>query len=172
MAKGEMLSKVESDRVLVLERIFMAPRDLVFSMFKNPEHLKHFWGPRGWELPVCKMDFRPGGTWHYCMKCVDKNHGQYFGMEAWGKAVYQEINEPDKIVYTDFFSDAQGTTNESLPSTFVTMTFVDLGGGKTKLVSRSEYKSATELKTVMDMGMLQGITETWDRMEERINAVK
>ena len=46
------------------------------------------------------------------------------------------------------------------------------GGGKTKLVSRSEYVSAEALKTVMGMGMLQGITETWDRLEERLNEVE
>lgn len=167
MAKGEMKSRVENEKVLVLERVFNAPRELVFKMFKDPEHLKHWWGPRGWELPVCKMEFRPEGVWHYCMKCVDKNQGQYFGMEAWGKGVYKEIKEPERIVYTDYFSDADGNINKSLPATFVTMDFIDQGG-KTKLVSRSEYVSAEALKTVMDMGMLQGITETWDRLEERL----
>jgi hypothetical protein len=38
--------------------------------------------------------------------------------------------------------------------------------------SRGEYVSAEAFKTVMDMGMLQGITETWDRLEERLNEVK
>jgi uncharacterized protein YndB with AHSA1/START domain len=165
-----MLSRVENDRVLVLERVFDAPRDLVFTMFKEPEHLKHWWGPKGWELPVCNIDFRPGGVWHYCMKCVDKTT-EYFGMESWGKSVYNEIVEPEKIVYTDYFSDAEGNSNEEMPSTVATMEFIDLGG-KTKIVSRSEYVSAEALKSVMDMGMLAGITETWDRLEERLNAVK
>ncbi|GAA0134512.1 hypothetical protein YSY43_13520 [Paenibacillus sp. YSY-4.3] len=46
-----------------------APRDLVFQMFKEAEHLKRWWGPKGWE--ICNVDFRPGGVRHYCMKCVD-----------------------------------------------------------------------------------------------------
>jgi len=58
-----------------------------------------------------------------------------------------------------------------MPATEVTMAFIDLGG-KTRLVSRSEYVSAEALKTVTDMGMLQGITETWDRLEEYLNEVK
>ena len=62
MSASKMLSRVENEKVLVLERVFNAPRALVFQMFKDPEHLKHWWGPRGWELPVCKMDFREGGT--------------------------------------------------------------------------------------------------------------
>ncbi len=169
MNTGKMEHRIENDNVLILERVFDAPRILVFQMFKDPEHLKRWWGPRGWEVPFCTVDFRPGGVWHYCMKCVDQKQGEFFGMESWGKAVYHEIAEPEKIVYTDYFSDAEGKTNDALPATLVTMEFIDLGG-KTRLISRGEYKSAEQLKTVMDMGMLQGITETWDRLAEQLAA--
>ncbi|MBP0723644.1 SRPBCC domain-containing protein [Bacillus sp. RG28] len=171
MSNNSIVSRVENDRVLVLERIFDAPRDLVFKMFKDPEHLKRWWGPKGWEIPVCTVDFRPGGVWHYCMKCVDQNLGQFFGMESWGKGVYKEIIEPEKIVYTDYFSDSEGNMNDSMPSTNITMEFIDLGE-KTKLINRAEYVSAESLKTVMDMGMLQGITETWDRLNELLESMK
>jgi uncharacterized protein YndB with AHSA1/START domain len=171
MPNDKMVSSVENYKVLVLERVFDAPRDLVFKMFKEPEHLRRWWGPRGWELPVCTIDFRPGGVWHYCMKCVDKNQGEFYGTESWGKAVYKDIDEPETIAYTDYFSDAEGNESDTMPSTEVTMEFIDLGG-KTRLVSRSEYVSAEALKTVMDIGMLQGITETWDRLEERLSEVK
>lgn len=165
MSKNTMTSRVEGDRTLVLEREFDAPRELVFNAFKDPEHLKQWWGPKGWELPVCKVDFRPGGVWHYCMKCVDKTQGQYYGMESWGKAVYQEITEPAKVSYIDYFSDAQGSENRDMPSTKGTNTFVDLGG-RTKLVSRAEYASPEALKTVMDMGMIDGIGQTYDRLDD------
>jgi uncharacterized protein YndB with AHSA1/START domain len=170
MPTNDMVSSVENDTVLVLERVFDAPRELVFKMFSQPEHLVHWWGPRGWELPVCTVDFRPGGVWHYCMKCVDASQGEFYGMESWGKAVYKRIVEPESIAYTDYFSDADGNENEALPSTEVTIDFIDLGG-KTKIVSRSAYVSAEALQKVMDMGMLQGITETWDRLEERLREV-
>jgi len=172
MTNNGMASSVENDRVLVLERVFNAPRELVFRMFKEPEHLKRWWGPRGWELPVCNIEFQPGGVWHYCMKCIDRSQGDFYGMESWGKAVYNEIVEPEKIVYTDYFSDAEGSVNGDLPTTEVTLLFIDLGGDKTKLVNRSEYGTAEALKAVMDMGMLQGITETWDRLEEIANSLK
>lgn len=171
MSNNAMVSRVENDRVLVLERVFSAPRELVYRMFKEPEHLKRWWGPRGWELTVCNIDFRPGGIWHYCMKCMDENQGTFYGMESWGKGVYKDIAEPETIAYTDYFSDAEGNSNDEMPATEVTMEFIDLGG-KTKLVNRSEYVSSEALQSVMDMGMLQGITETWDRLEERLNEVK
>ena len=47
---------------LVFSRRFEAPRSLVFRAFSSCEHLVHWWGPTGWTLPVCKQDFRTGGT--------------------------------------------------------------------------------------------------------------
>lgn len=171
MSNNAIITRVENERVLVLEREFNAPRDLVFNMFKEPEHLKHWWGPMGWKLPVCNIDFKPGGVWHYCMKCVDPNQGQFYGMESWGKGTYKAIIEPETIIYTDYFSDAEGNINDKMPATEVTLEFVELDG-KTSLINRGEYVSAEALKAVMDMGMLQGITETWNRLEKYLNQVK
>ncbi|GAA0134513.1 hypothetical protein YSY43_13530 [Paenibacillus sp. YSY-4.3] len=56
-------------------------------------------------------------------------------------------------------------------SSLITMEFIDLGD-KTKLVNLAEYVSAEALKTVMDMGMLQGITETWNRLSELLESMK
>lgn len=167
---NKMISKVEGQE-LILERVFDAPRELVFKAFSEAEHLKMWWGPRGWTLPVCTVDFRPGGVWHYCMKCIDEQQGDFFGMESWGKGVYQDIVEGEKIVYIDYFSDAEGNENQDMPSTLVTMLFEEFDG-KTKLISRSKYASAEALKTVIDMGMEQGITETWDRLAEHLQSVQ
>ncbi len=167
MAQGKMIHRKEGDNVLVLEREFNAPRELVFEMFADCKHLKHWWGPRGWELPVCEMDFRPGGTWLYCMKCVDEKQGEFFGMESWGKQQIHTIDRPNKVTYTDYFADSQGNVNDQLPATDGELEFIDLGG-RTKVVSRATYSSPEALQTVLDMGMLQGITETWDRLEERL----
>lgn len=171
MLSRQMKHRIEQDRVLILEREFDAPRELVFEMFKEPEHLRHWWGPKGWDLPFCKIDFRPSGEWHYCMKCVDRSQGEYYGMESCGKAIYQDIKEPESIVYIDYFSDKDGKIDESLPSCKVTIEFIELDG-ITKLVNHSEYASAEALQAVIDTGMLEGITETWDRLEELLNQLK
>ncbi|MEX3618424.1 SRPBCC domain-containing protein [Paenibacillus sp. Cedars] len=168
MMENTMITRVEG-QVLVLERVFNAPRELVFKVFSDGEHLKQWWGPRGWEVTVSSMDFRPGGSWHYCMKCMDKNQGDFYGMESWGKSVYEEIEAPGKIVYIDYFSDAEGQVAEGMPATTVTMTLEEIDG-KTKLVSRGVYESPEALKTVLEMGMEEGITQTWDRLEEYLAA--
>ncbi|WP_019586140.1 SRPBCC domain-containing protein [Deinococcus apachensis] len=163
------ISSSVAGKVLVLERVFGAPRELVFDAFTQAEHLRQWWGPRGWDVPFCTVDLRPGGRWHYCMKCVDKNQGEFYGMESWGLGIYREIEAPGRLVYTDYFSDAEGRINESLPSTLSTLTFEEVEGG-TRVITRAAYESEEALKTVMDMGMLQGVTETWDRLAEYLEA--
>lgn len=167
---NQMVSRVE-DKVLILEREFNAPRELVFQAFTQAEHLKHWWGPRGWTLPVCHVDFRVGGVWHYCMKCEDKNQGDFYGMESWGKSVYREIIVPEKIVAVDYFSDAEGNEAPNMPATIVTLQFIETENG-TKVINRGEYASAEDVQKVMDMGMLQGVTETWDRLAQHLESIE
>ena len=76
-----------TDRELLIERSFDAPRDLVWSAFTEPERLAHWWGPAGWTLPHCTLDLRVGGRWHYCMRGPG-------GEESWGLATYEEIDAP------------------------------------------------------------------------------
>ncbi|WP_223070436.1 SRPBCC domain-containing protein [Paenibacillus caui] len=167
---NKMIIKVEGQE-FIMERIFDAPKELVFKAFTEAEHLKQWWGPRGWTLSACNIDFREGGVWHYCMKCVDQNQGDFYGMESWGKAVYEQIVKGEKIVYIDYFSDAEGNEAEGMPATEVTLQFEE-HEGKTKVLSRSKFESAEALKTVLDMGMEQGISETWDRLAEHLQSVQ
>ncbi|NMO94364.1 SRPBCC domain-containing protein [Paenibacillus lemnae] len=161
---NQTMVKVEGNE-LILERVFQAPRELVFKMFSEAEHLKHWWGPRGWELTKCDVDFRPGGVWHYCMKCMDPNQGDFYGFESWGKGVYQEIHEPQEFVYIDYFSDAQGNESKEMPATLCTMTFIEEDGA-TRLINRSKYDEPEQLQKLLEMGMEQGTRETWDRLDE------
>lgn len=157
-ATNSITKKVEG-RELSLERVFAAPRELVFKAFSTPEALSHWWGPTGWTLPVCKVDFRPGGIWHYCMRSPDGTQ------DSWGKAIYKEIVEPERIVYEDNFSDAEGNLNTDLPSMLITMIFEDVGGNKTKLQSKSTFATTEALEAVLAMGAEEGIKQTWDRLD-------
>lgn len=171
MGRETQTSRVENERTLVLERTFDAPQAVLFKAFSDAEHLKHWWGPKGWEVPYCKVDFKPGGVWHYCMKCMDKNQGDYYGMESWGKAIYKNITSPSKIEYTDYFSDKDANVNKDLPTTDSVVEFVPVGE-KTKMITRATYATPEGLKTVMDMGMMEGISQTWDRLDEHLAGLK
>lgn len=146
------------DRDLVMSRVFDAPRDVVFRAFATAEALAQWWGPRGWTLSANNLDFRPGGTWHYCMRGPD-------GEESWGLSTYSEIVQGERIVHTDAFSNAEGTVAEGMPQMQITIEFTD-EDGRTRVTSRTEFPSRDGLKQVLDMGVVQGATETWDRLEE------
>ena len=39
------------DREIVATRVFDAPRELVFKMWTDPQHIGQWWGPRGGSPP-------------------------------------------------------------------------------------------------------------------------
>lgn len=151
-----MSTKTEG-HTFVTERLFDAPRSLVWNVWTTPEHLAQWWGPKGWTLPVCEVDLRPGGVWLYCMRGPD-------GTESWGKATYREIVEPERLVYEDSFVDADGNPLDGMPELMVTVLFEEVDG-KTKVISRTDFASAAALEQVLSMGMEEGLAETWDRLE-------
>ena len=157
MSAKNDFTTASSEREFVMERSFDAPRELVFQAFSACERVARWWGPKGWTLPVCQMDFRPGGVWLYCMRGPA-------GEEGCGKAVYREIVEPERIVYTDAFVDAAGNVLEGMPEMLITVEFAE-HDGKTKLTNRAQFASAADLKATLDMGMVEGLTETWGRLE-------
>ena len=89
------------DQTLVLTRVFDAPRIQVFNAWTQPEQMKQWWGPKGFTCPVCKIDLHPGGQYLNCMRSPE-------GKDYWSKGIYQEIEEPQKIVCTDSFADEKG----------------------------------------------------------------
>lgn len=149
------------DRELVITRTFGAPRELVFEAYSSCEHLKHWWGPRTWPMAECAMDFRVGGVWHYCLR------GPNEGDESWGRAVFEEIVEPERIAYSDAFSDAEGTVDEAMPQTESVVELADIDG-RTLLTLRATYPTPEALQQVLDMGMVAGMTETLDRLDEHV----
>lgn len=160
MSKTSLKIERPSDRELVISRTFNAPRVLVWQAWSQCEHLQQWWAPAGWALPICKMDFRPGGVWHYCMKGPGPNGTE---MESWGRTVFREIVEPERIVYVDAFSDAAGNVAEGMPEMAITVTFTETDG-QTQVISRTEFATAADLETILQMGVEEGVTMTWDQL--------
>ena len=155
-------SHVESnDRELIISRTFDAPRDLLFRMWSSCEHLKHWWGPKEWPMKECTMDFREGGVWHYCLR------GPKEGDASWGKAVYQEIKKPEKIVYEDCFADKDGNVSEEMPAMLITVEFIR-HDDKTELLSSTVFDSPETLKSIVEMGAVEGMNSSLDRLEEHL----
>jgi Activator of Hsp90 ATPase homolog 1-like protein len=61
---------------LVIERIFDAPRELVWKAWSDPEMAKRWWGPKGFTAPAAEIDFRVGGKELLAMQSPDFNEGR------------------------------------------------------------------------------------------------
>ncbi|MGE5108400.1 MAG: SRPBCC domain-containing protein [Sphingobacteriales bacterium] len=81
-----------ADRELTISRLFNAPRELVWEVWTNPEHIKNWWGPNGFSNTIFKMDVKPGGEWDFIMHGPD-------GTDYKNKSIYKEIRKPEKIVF-------------------------------------------------------------------------
>ncbi len=57
----------------VITRVLDAPRDRVWRVWTEVEHLRQWWGPKGFVVTHCKVDLRPRGTMHYCLRTQDGN---------------------------------------------------------------------------------------------------
>ncbi len=75
-----------ADRVLVITRVFDAPRELVFKAWTEPEHMARWFGPAGFTSKVLKHDLRPGGSYRIHMLGPDGDH--------WTQGVYREVVPP------------------------------------------------------------------------------
>ncbi len=92
---GETTFTTPSDREIVAPCVFDAPRRLVFEAHTNAEHVLHWMlGPEGWTMPVCEIDLRPGGEWHFVWRRSD-------GTEMGLHGVYREIAPPERLVNTE-----------------------------------------------------------------------
>ena len=100
-------------RELQLSRLLHAPRELVWEVFTNPEHIKNWWGPNGFTNSIFKMDIRPGGEWDFIMHGPDgtdyKNHNIFKEIEKPGRIVYEHVSAP-KHVTTITLEEQDGKT--------------------------------------------------------------
>ena len=140
-----------------ITRSFKAPRERVWQMYSQAEHLKHWWGPEGWTLPVCDLDFRVDGLWFYCMAGPGNT-------TSCGKATYLEIDAPRRLVYTDEFADADGMVVDGFPAAHITVEFSE-DDDQTTVRSEVRYDTKEQRDSIVEMGAEAGIDQTLNRLE-------
>jgi len=151
----------ETER-LIATRVFDAPRELVWKAWTDPKYVMQWWGPKGFTAPVCKMDFRVGGKFLFCMRAPD-------GQEFWNGGEYFEIVLHEKIVYSMYFADAQGNKvqpaqygieHEAMDDAHDVITFEDFGDGKTKLT----FIGNESMESAKNSGQLEGMNQILDKV--------
>lgn len=159
-AKDNPADKAQSTS-LVITRVFDAPRELVWKAWTDPEHAMRWWGPKDFTSPVCKIDLRVGGKYHFCMRSAD-------GKDYWTTGVYKEIVPLKKIVCTDSFADAKGNVvpateygmGEDFPLEMLITIVLEDFEGKTRMTLTHEGFPAGNLKEMTGNGW----NESFDKL--------
>ncbi len=151
-----------------ITRVFDAPRERVWQAWTEPERLKKWWGPKGFEVTHCKVDLRPGGIMHYCLRAPD-------GSEMWGRFVYREIVKPERLIWINSFSDPKGGVTRhpghaSWPLEMHSTALFEAQGSKTKVTIQwlpGAASTEAERKTFEEgrSSMNQGWSGTFEQLE-------
>jgi uncharacterized protein YndB with AHSA1/START domain len=142
-----------ADRVLVITRVFDAPRPQVFKAWTDPRLAMNWWGPRDYPATQLEMDVRPGGAWRGRLRSVET------GAELGLGGVFREVVAPERVVFT-FSWEEEG---ERGLETLVTVTFAEQGA-KTLMTFRHEPFQSIEERD----GHRGGWSSSFDRLEEYV----
>jgi uncharacterized protein YndB with AHSA1/START domain len=147
---GTLQVTTPSDREIVMTRVFDAPRRLVWEAWTSPEHLPRWMlGPEGWTMPVCELDLRPGGAWHFVWRRSD-------GTEMEMRGVYREVAAPERLVSTESWGG-------DWPETLITLTLAE-EDGKTTITQSILYPSKEARDAALKTGMAEGVSQSFDRL--------
>src|SRR4029450_4657543 len=132
-----------SDCEITLTRLFDAPRPLVWEAMSKPEHVKRWWGALDDEhsMPVCEIDFRVGGAWHFVGRGPKGEYGFH--------GVYHEIAPPERVVFREI--DVRFPDDGSLVTSVLTEE-----NGKTRLTVTAAYRTKEVRDFVISTGMEKG----------------
>lgn len=147
---------------IVIERIFAAPRHLVWAAFTVPAHIEKWFGPEGFATRVEQIDFTVGGKSKYVMIGPD-------GTEYPSVGVFREVAAFEKIVTTDDFGDEyKASSVDELPQGMViTITFEDIED-KTKVTLRTSHPTVEDRKKHEDMGVVAGWNSSFECLDEHL----
>jgi uncharacterized protein YndB with AHSA1/START domain len=127
--KNEKNQNAPTENDVLISRTVSYPRERVFRMWTDPEHLARWFAPRGCTISFKQLDIREGGHFHSCISNPD------FG-DCWCVGTYLEIVVPERIVYRIGIADEAGNRRTAAEAgmdpdwpdeTIVTITFRDLG---------------------------------------------
>lgn len=149
---------------LVMNRLFLAPRDLVWKSWTEPEQIKVWSAPNNFSTPVYRIDLRVGGHYHNCMRSDDGT------IEVWNTGTYLEIIPQEKIVMTDSFADSDGHVvrasfygmGDEFPlESKVTLLFESAG-------ENTQFTLVYEDVSTIPAEHLQGMTKGWNEMLDKL----
>lgn len=141
----------EGDREIRVERIFNASRERVWNAYSRIEQLAQWWG-RGNRIDIERWEFRKGGHWRF----VEHADGETNGFEG----RFREIVPRERIM--------QSFEWDGMPAhvSIESATFIDLGDGRTKVVTVSQFHTPAERDGMLGSGMAEGLEQSYRALDE------
>ncbi len=141
----------------VLERLFDAPRTLVWKTWTDPLLLARWYGPNI-ETIIHRLDVKPGGLWLNEMKWGDNSNYQ--------RAEYTEVQEPERLVCLMSTTDADWNIapNPQMPdwpSVLLTTVTFEEEDGKTKMRLTWEPHDASEAEIAFFAAAVDKMGKGW-----------
>lgn len=135
-----------------ITREFDAPVERVFRAWVDPDLFVRWVGPRSIDTTIDVWDARTGGSWRYTSRRGDEVYGFY--------GSFHEVRPSERLVQTFTWDGApDGVSLE-------TMTFEDLGDGRTRTVGLSVVESFEIRDMILASGMDTGIVEGYEKLDE------
>jgi uncharacterized protein YndB with AHSA1/START domain len=107
-------------------------------------------------MPVCEIDLRPGGAWHFVWRRSD-------GTEMEMNGVYQEVLPPERLVSTESWGP-------DWPETLNTL-LLDEKAGRTTITLTLLYPSREDRGAALQTGIRYGVSMSFDRLAEQLQSM-
>jgi uncharacterized protein YndB with AHSA1/START domain len=167
MSTATVSSTAIAQHELRITRVFDAPRELVWKVWTDPEHIKNWAGPRQFYATNIENDRQPGGKWRLRLQSdgFDTGDGVLRKLDLWQGGVNREVVEPKRLVYT--FKWVQNPGLSENVETVITVTFEEQGG-KTLM----NFHQAFFVTSGDRDGHLRGWNSAFDKLEDYLGEVK
>ena len=140
-----------SDREILTERVFHAPRERVYAAFTNPDLISRWWGLESTTTIVDQLELKPGGAWRFVQRNKD-------GSETAFRGIYREVTPPERLIYTFEWEGMPGHV-------LVDTTTFEALGEDTKVTIHSLFHTTGERDEMLAGGMERGLNESYGMLD-------
>lgn len=148
-----------SDTEVRVTRDFKAPRALVWQAHTDPKLIPRWMGYPGWSMPVCEMDVRVGGKYHWRWRQDENGEGFAF------MGTFSEVNAPAKLSFDqNYVPDGYDSAMPENTPTLISSNYTETNG-VTTLVTLMDFGSKEGRDAAISTGMTDGMEASYERLD-------
>lgn len=148
------------DREIVLSRVVAAPRELVFKVWTDPQHVPKWFGPEGFTVETKEIDIRLGGRWRFVFVAPD-------GTRYDNRMAFLKIEAP-RLLEMDHGSDKDDDPNRFR----VIVTFDEQSNGNTVVTLRQLHPTKAQRDAKISFGAVEFGYQTLEKLARHIDGLR